>query len=73
MISIGFISRSQFEWALPVILIPKSDGALRFCVDYRLLTAMTVRDNLPIPRMNECLDSLGEANVFKNIACNSGY
>ena len=73
MISSGVISRSQSEWASPVVLIPKPDGSLRFCVDYRRLNAMTVRDTYPIPRMDECLDSLGEANVFTTLDCNSGY
>ena len=56
-----------------LVLIPKPDGSLRFCVDYRRLNAMTVRDTYPITRMEECLDSLGEANVFITLACNSGY
>ena len=73
MISSGFISRLQSEWASPVVLIPKPDGSLCFCVDYRRLNAMTVRDTYPIPRMDECLDSLGEANVFTTLDCNSGY
>ena len=34
---------------------------------------MTVRDTYPIPRMDEFLDSLGEANVFTTLDCNSGY
>ena len=73
MISSGVTSRSQSEWASLVVLIPKPDGPLRFCVDYRLLNAMTVLDTYSIPRMDECLDSLGEANVFATLDCNSGY
>ena len=73
MLANGVITRSKSEWASPVVLIPKQDGSLRFCVDYRRLNALTVREKYPTPRMDECLDSLGEAKVFTTLDCNSGY
>ena len=73
MLASGVISRSKSEWASPVVLIPKSDRSLCFCVDYQRLNALTVRDTYPIPRMDECLDTLGEAKVFSTLDCNSGY
>ena len=73
MLANGVITRSKSEWASPVVLIHKLDGSLRFCVDYRRLNTLTVRDTYPIPGMDECLDSLGEANVFTTLDCNSGY
>jgi len=38
--------------------------SIRFCVDYRKLNALTVRDVFPIPRTDDCLDSLGGARYF---------
>ena len=73
MLRAGVIELAQSEWASPVVLVPKPDGTLRFCVDYRRLHAITVRDTYPLPRMDECIDSLGEANVFTTLDCNSGY
>jgi len=55
------------------VLVPKKDGTLRFCVDYRPLNAVSKRDSYPLPRMDECIDSLGEAKVFSTLHCNTGY
>ena len=67
------IEPSSSEWASPVVLVPKKDGTLRFCVDYRRLNSLTRRDSYPLPRMDECIDSLGDATIFSTFDCNSGH
>ena len=69
----GIIERAQSEWAAPVLFVPKKDGKLRFCVDYRKLNEMTVKDSYPLPRMEDCIDSLGDAVIFSTLDANSGY
>ena len=73
MLNAGVIEPASTKWASPVVLIPKKDGSLRFCVDYRLLNAKTAADSYPLPRMDDCIDPLGDAAVFTTLGCNSGY
>jgi Reverse transcriptase (RNA-dependent DNA polymerase) len=73
MLKADVIEPANSEWASPVVLITKPDGSVRFCVDYRKLNAVTVKDSYPLPRMDECLDSLGDATIFSTLDCNSGY
>ncbi len=69
----GVIEPAQSAWAAPVLFVPKKDGKLRFCIDYRKLNSMTVKDSYPLPRMDECIDTLGEAKVFTTLDAYSGY
>ena len=72
-LDLGVIRPSQSEWASPVLLVPKPDGSKRFCVDYRRLNLVTTKDSYPLPRMDECMDSLGEAVYFTLVDANCGY
>jgi len=67
------IEPTSSEWCFPVVLVPKMDGTLRFCVDHRLLNVVTKKDSYPLPRMDECIDSLVEATIFSTLDCNAGY
>ena len=47
------IEPTSSEWGFPVVLFPKKDVTLRFCVDYRLLNVVTKKESYPLPRMEE--------------------
>jgi Reverse transcriptase (RNA-dependent DNA polymerase) len=46
---------------------------MRFCVDCPKLNNLTERDVYPLPRLDECIDILGNAVVFSTLDANSGY
>ena len=73
LLELGYIRPSMSPWGAPVLFAPKPDGTLRFCVDYRQLNKMTVRDMFPIPRTDELIDRLTGMKVFSKIDLWSAY
>jgi len=61
------------EWVSNVVLVRKSDGSLRFCLDYRNLNANTLKSNYPLPRIDTCLESLGGNKYFSTCDMRSAY
>jgi Reverse transcriptase (RNA-dependent DNA polymerase) len=73
MLDAGVIEESEAEWSAPVVLVAKHDGSTRFCVDYRRLNAVTKGDVYPLPRLDECIDSMGSGTYFSTLDANAGF
>ncbi|KAG1936344.1 interleukin-1 receptor accessory protein-like 1-A [Pimephales promelas] len=69
----GVIQESSSAYASPVVLVRKTDGSIRLCVDYRKLNLKTKRDAFPLPRVDESFDVLRGAQFFSSIDLASGY
>ena len=57
----------------PVLFVKKKDGSLRLCIDYRQLNRVTIRNQYPLPRIDELFDQLQGSRVYSKIDLRSGY
>ena len=73
MLTGGQIEPSDSPWASPVVLVTKKDGSTRFCVDYRRLNSLTVKDAYPLPRIDNYLRLLGNQQWFSTMDLAGGY
>ena len=73
MLDAGVIRPSNSPWCNAVVLVRKKDGSLRFCIDFRKLNSLTVKDSHPLPRICETLESLAGAAHYSTFDMNSGF
>lgn len=67
MLQKGFIRPSSSPAAAPVLIVKKPGGGLRFCVDYRGINEITIKNRYPIPSIGETLNRLGRSKRFTKI------
>ena len=73
MLDAGVVQLSNSPWCNAVVLVRKKDGSLCFCIDFRRLNALTVKDSHPLPRICETLESLAGAAHYSTFDLNSGF
>ena len=67
------IKPSNSPWASPIFLGRKKDGDWRFCIDFRKLNEVTVKDAFPLPQVADLVDSLSGHRYFSTLDLASGY
>jgi len=73
MLQNNIIRRSNSEWNSPLVIVPKKDGDIRICLDYRKLNQITKRPIFHIPSAQEIFDRLGGNAVFSTLDLSKGY
>ena len=68
-----FIEPSQSNYSSPCILVPKSNGTYRMCTDYRKVNSVTKTDSFPIPRIDDCIDKVGNSKYVTKFDLLKGF
>ena len=73
MLEEGIIEECKSPWEAPLVLVPKKDGGVRVCIDYRQLNRVTVPDHYPLPRMDDLLHVTVNTAFISTFDMRSGY
>lgn len=73
LIDKGIVRTSTSEYASPIVLVKKKSGDIRLCVDYRAINKITLRENWPLPLIDDCIEFLGGKDCFSIVDLKSGF
>jgi len=73
MEDLGIIEESVSPWSCPVICVPKKDGGLRLCMDYRKLNSVTVPDVYPLPNIEHLVQKVAGSAFISTMDLTRGY
>ncbi|EPS59216.1 hypothetical protein M569_15593 [Genlisea aurea] len=73
MLQQGIIEPSTSPYGAPVLLVKKPDNTWRFCIDYRGLNQVTVKNGHPLPRIDDLLDKIQSAKYFTSMDLLQGF
>lgn len=73
MLQEGIIEPSSSPWSSPVVLVKKPSGKVRFCIDFRKVNDLSIKDAYPLPYISGVLDKLREANYISTVDLKNGY
>lgn len=73
MLQQDVVEPCESPWSSPVLLTPKKNGELRFCLDSRKLNAITKKDAYSLPYISEILDNLRDAKYLSSIDLSKSF
>ena len=73
MLAEGTKVHSKSPVGAPILFVPKPDGRLRLCVDYRQLNKLTILNKYPLPLMTELRERVAGTTVFTKLDLKAGY
>ena len=74
LLKAGFIAEVESsDCIFPIVVVPKKNGKLRICVDFRKLNEQTIKDPFPIPFTDTMLDQVAGYEMYSFVDGYSGY
>ena len=71
--STGIIVPSRSPWASPIVPVPKPQGGVRMCIDYKPLNKVTDTDVYPLPRVEQLLEEVTQSRYITTLDLTKGY
>jgi len=68
----GWIQPSRSDFGSPVLFVPKPEGTLRMCIDYRAVNTITVKYRYPLPHIEDLLNSMHGSCWFTKVHLAAG-
>ena len=73
MLNQGVIRPNSSPCGSSIMLVPKKDGRWRMCVDYKALKKIMMKNQYPLPFIDDLLDNLKNVVYFTKLDLRSGY
>ena len=71
---VGFLAVAKYpQWVANIVPVPKKDGKVRMCVDYRDLNRANPKDDFPLPHIDVLVDNTAQHSFFSFVDGYSGY
>ena len=70
----GFIAEARYStWLANVVMVKKSSGKWRMCVDYKDLNKACPKDSYPLPNIDRLVDGAAGHKILSFLDAYSGY
>ena len=73
MLDLGVIEPSVSPYSSPIVLVPKKNGSVRFCIDFRKLNKVTEFDAEPVPNKEQIINGMSGHKYFTKMDLSKGY
>ena len=73
LVDLGIVVPSTSPWASPVVPVPKKDGSVRVCIDYRKLNSVTIADPYYMTTLEEILERVGDSKIMSKLDLAKGF
>jgi hypothetical protein len=74
LLNVGVIREVAYpEWLANIVMVEKSDGKWRMCIDFTNLNKVCPKDEFPLPRIDSLVDAAATLELMSLLDCYSGY
>ena len=73
LVDMGVVEVSTSPWSSPIVPVPKNDGSIRLCIDYRRLNGVSLPDPYYMATLEEILERVGASGCISKLDLSKGF